>query len=176
MRRRVGSLMICLSHLRRSRSYLVRYVPPYLVSPLAGADASDQLRGYYEHMALLRDHYTEVDALLSGELPSTIANSFQPTKSYTRLVNDLEEEVNPNVNTIPRWLRRGSAWNMPRTGRREREARRIGNGHGNGDVDPEAGERTGLLSAEEKEERRDRLARLALNGTFRPCSPRCAFS
>ncbi|CAD6579166.1 MAG: hypothetical protein TREMPRED_002417 [Tremellales sp. Tagirdzhanova-0007] len=110
-----------------------------------------KLRKYYQHLALLRDHYVEVDTLLSGELPSVIANSFQqtPVRSDTRL--DLAEEIGPHVNKMPGWSRRESAWRASK--RRARDPF----------PDPESGETTGLLSAEEKEERRDRIARLALN-------------
>ena len=113
------------------------------------------MRSYYEHLAILRHHYAEVDALLSGELPSVIANSFQnpPSKSHTRLRGDLAEEVSSETDGSPGWLRRESAWKV----RRQMNAE-------NGHRDPEAGERTALLSLEEKEEERDRLARFALNG------------
>lgn len=120
-------------------------------------------------MAVLRDHYEEVDGLLSGELPFTIANSFQaaPSRSSTRLRGDSAEEMNSSVEYIPRWIGRSSAW-------KAREPEGIpahGSGDGEGNVDPEMGERTPLLSADEKEKKRDRLAKLALNGVA--SSPIC---
>lgn len=62
------------------------------------------------------------------------------------------------MNKMPGWMRRGSAWKVP--GKKVGDHRENGNGKG----DPEAGERTGLLSSEEREEKRDKLAKLALNG------------
>ncbi|EIW67609.1 hypothetical protein TREMEDRAFT_33448 [Tremella mesenterica DSM 1558] len=107
-------------------------------------------RPYYEHLAKLKDHYLEVDSLLSGELPTSIAKSFLPTtKSYTRQVGDLEEEVRGNY--FPAWLRRGSSWRA----NRERRERGIAD-------DEEEGEREVLLPSE-RDERRERTARVALN-------------
>ncbi|GFZ50512.1 hypothetical protein JCM24511_08269 [Saitozyma sp. JCM 24511] len=120
-----------------------------------------KVRPYYEHLALLHEHYLEADALLAGELPSTIAKSFQPGahKSYTRLLGDLADEVAEEDPGASVWFRRGSAWRVN------------GNGSGAGgeqgtirlDGDTEVGEDTHLLQAEKKEAKRDRIAKLALN-------------
>jgi hypothetical protein len=122
----------------------------------------EQVRPYYEHLALLHEHYLEADALLAGELPSTIAKSFQPGahKSYTRLLGDLADEVAEEDPGASVWFRRGSAWRVN------------GNGSGAGgeqgtirlDGDTEVGEDTHHLQAEKKEAKRDRIAKLALNG------------
>jgi hypothetical protein len=123
-----------------------------------------QLRPYYEHLALLHTHYLEVDQLLSGELPSTIVNSFQPGRSKThgsRYIEDMAEDVRAGDETpgSPAWFRRGSASRLSKAhsetnGRRRSDA---------GEVDEEVGERTTLLGAEKREERRERIARIALN-------------
>jgi hypothetical protein len=138
----------------------------------------EQVRPYYEHLALLHEHYLEADALLAGELPSTIAKSFQPGahKSYTRLLGDLADEVADEDPGASVWFRRGSAWRVN------------GSGNGNGsnvggeqgtirlDGDTEAGEDTHLLEAEKKEAKRDRIAKLALNGESSRISPKWLLS
>lgn len=40
-----------------------------------------KLRGYYENLALLIEHYTEVDELLASSVPVHIATSFKPSRS-----------------------------------------------------------------------------------------------
>lgn len=94
--------------------------------------------------------------MLAGELPSTIANSFKapPTRSYSRLEGNLTGEVDPETARAPAWLPQGSGVSVQPSHRDMT----------NGGDDIEAGERTGLLSANDKEERRAKLAKLALNG------------
>ncbi|KAL7420475.1 hypothetical protein Q5752_004425 [Cryptotrichosporon argae] len=118
-----------------------------------------KLRSYYKNCALLQEHYAEVDALLSGELPSTIASSFHPpprptrAKSYTRPHGDLVEDGDRDSSgdERPGWSRRQSLWKVKR------------NGVANSNEHEEAGEDTPLLDAAEKEERRERIAKVALN-------------
>ncbi|ORY31810.1 hypothetical protein BCR39DRAFT_80831 [Naematelia encephala] len=114
-----------------------------------------KLRPYYENLALLHEHYAEVDGLLSGELPSAIAKSFQPAhsafkvgrKSYTRMICDLEEEVADSPALA--LSRHESAWRI--------------NGRGGEDDEAEVGEGTGLLDGQKRDQRRERIAKLALN-------------
>ncbi|WWC96456.1 hypothetical protein V866_003324 [Kwoniella sp. B9012] len=115
-----------------------------------------KLRPYYEHLALIYSHYQEVDSLLSGSLPHDIAISFSPQRSYLQRIGDLEEEVA----TPPGQMgRRGSAWKIKRS-------RMIDQ-----DQDQGEDESTGLLGlggngkgkGSSKEERRENLAKLALN-------------
>jgi len=46
-------------------------------------------------MAQVYEHYLEVEALLAGEMPSTIANSFEASKhrSRGRRMSDLIDDV-----------------------------------------------------------------------------------
>ena len=49
-----------------------------------------QLRPYYENMSRIRDHYQEVDELLSSALPSTIAEAFRPNQITVRVEDDAD--------------------------------------------------------------------------------------
>jgi hypothetical protein len=118
------------------------------------------LRGYYRHLATLRDHYQEVDSLLSGEIPSTIASSFRNPESRKR--DGHGAGLNVGMDADPAlegegW-RRNSAWKVD--GGTGRSASGAGHDDGDGDV----GEGTGLLDGQKREERRERLARIAING------------
>ncbi|WVQ96251.1 hypothetical protein IAU59_003355 [Kwoniella sp. CBS 9459] len=124
-----------------------------------------KLRPYYSHLAILATHYQEVDSLLSGSLPQDIALSFSPQRTYLQRIGDLEEEI---ATPGEHMHRRASAWKI-------KQSRMIDQDGGDGDeeeVREEAGERTGLLSGltaagegsgTTKEERRERLAKFALN-------------
>lgn len=118
-----------------------------------------QLRPYYRSLARLYEHYAEVDALLSGELPSTIAQSFyMPQAKPTGATQSREgSETIPDADgeERPEWLRRGSVWKV--------HPKRVANGAPVGDEE-EAGEGTALLGGVDKEEKRERLAKVALNG------------
>lgn len=108
------------------------------------------MRPYYRNLALLHEHYDEVDTLLSGELPSTIAQSFkQPTQrpSYTRMIIDLEDDAAGQGGTPP-WIRRGSAWKVKKPTERTDE----------NEEDPL------LPQSEARDAKRERIAKLALNG------------
>ncbi|WVF68721.1 hypothetical protein IAT40_003493 [Kwoniella sp. CBS 6097] len=115
-----------------------------------------KLRPYYTYLSLLASHYEEVDSLLSGSLPQDIALSFSPQRTYLQRLGDLEEEVaSPGGHKY----RRASAWKIKQS--------RMADQNGG-----DAGERTGLLSGltaagegqgSSKEERRERLAKFALN-------------
>lgn len=110
-----------------------------------------KLRPYYRNLALLREHYLEVDGILSGELTHNIALSFTPSRTYMQRLGDLEEEV-----ASPKAARRDSYWRT--------NGARGADGYGDENGDP--GEETPLL-ADAKAERREKLARLALSSTFR---------
>lgn len=109
-----------------------------------------KLRPYYRNLALLHEHYLEVDGILSGELTHNIALSFAPSRTYLQRLGDLEEEL-----ASPKATRRDSYWRV--NGARGANGDRDGNGN--------PGEGTPLL-ADAKAERREKLARLALNSTF----------
>ncbi|EAL17217.1 hypothetical protein CNBN0450 [Cryptococcus deneoformans B-3501A] len=106
-----------------------------------------KLRPYYRNLARLREHYLEVDGILSGELTHNIALSFTPSRTYMQRLGDLEEEV-----ASPKAARRDSYWRT--------NGARGGDGYGDENGDP--GEETPLL-ADAKAERREKLARLALS-------------
>ncbi|UOH85403.1 hypothetical protein LQV05_002225 [Cryptococcus neoformans] len=106
-----------------------------------------KLRPYYRNLAILREHYLEVDGILSGELTHNIALSFAPSRTYMQRLGDLEEEV-----ASPKAARRDSYWGM----------NGAGGGVEIGDENGDPREGTPLL-ADAKAERREKLARLALN-------------
>ena len=139
-----------------------------------------KLRSYYEHLAVLKGHYKEVDMLLSGELPKRIANSFRPPEVRSSMLtvanNAGYQTLNGHVDgegTTP-WLH-GSKVNGTATvpkpfgphGRRA-SSRTIRASERQENPDVEAGERTELLSGAEKEEKRERLAKIALKGELHP--------
>lgn len=126
-----------------------------------------QLRGYYQHLALIRDHYLEVDSLLSGELPVHIVQSFAGRKrdsGYTW--SDLE---GAGEDDRPAWERHTSAWKV----KKKRDS--IDNILGEGtnvnldeeDEERDVGEGTRLIEEdiEQREARRERIAKLALNSS-----------
>lgn len=120
---------------------------------------------------------------MSGSLPYTVATSFAPEsskkiqasrKTYTQLVTDLEEQVGQAADSDhgraaeEAWLRRGSTWRVKRVNE-HRHSNGGGHTHDNA-VKPaneeaeEAGEGTALLTGQEREEQRDRIAQVALYG------------
>ncbi|WWC71087.1 uncharacterized protein I206_105040 [Kwoniella pini CBS 10737] len=110
-----------------------------------------KVRSYYEYLSTIHDHYVEVDNLLSGTLPHDIAISFSPQRNYMQRIGDLEEEISGTPG------RRHSAWKL-------KTSRIIQ------DNQQEDEEHTGLLNGfsgegggGSKEEKRERLAKLALN-------------
>ena len=108
-----------------------------------------QLRGYYTNMAAIYEHYLEVEGLLQGDVATNIANSFEASKYRSRgRGGDMS-------------IRDAGAAGIIKMKGKDRDRAMTGP---NGDPDEEAGETTGLLSTSEKEEKRERLATLALNG------------
>lgn len=114
-------------------------------------------------MAEIRDHYLEVDSLLSGELPSAIVQSFAG--------RNLETEFAVPEGAEPGWMKQ----------KIQNKRNSIENVMGNGVTDlneAEQGEGSRLIpeDLEEREARRERIARLALNSTSvnqrRPCGAR----
>ncbi|ORX37076.1 hypothetical protein BD324DRAFT_579516 [Kockovaella imperatae] len=103
-------------------------------------------RPYYEHLAQLKEHYEEVDQLLAGEIPKNIASSFK--RPQVRATIRQDSSLTTSQKGLARSLRRSSS----RTIKPARE---------NGDA--EAGEEDGLLSGAQKEEKRERTAKIALN-------------
>ncbi|KAK8858889.1 hypothetical protein IAR55_003120 [Kwoniella newhampshirensis] len=110
-----------------------------------------KLRPYYSNLALLHKHYLEVDSLLSGSIPQNIALSFSPARTYSQRFEDIEEVASPGFS------RRGSAWQV-----KQSKVAQIEREHDIGDGE-DPGEETGLLGIDKREERREKLARLALN-------------
>lgn len=138
------------------------------------------MRGYYEHLALLHEHYLEVDSLLSGELPSAIVQSFagrhRPEWPGDAEDRDRDGSSTPGGTGWSRVTSSADAWRV----KKKRDS--IENVLGSGIMDlndrpsgeerdleqgGDEGEGSRLLpeNIEEREARRDRIARLALNGT-----------
>jgi len=103
-------------------------------------------------MALIYQHYLEVEGLLQGDVATDIANSFEASKGRSR-------------------GREGAASGIIKMKGKDKNVTVL-----NEDIDEEAGETTGLLSASEKEEKRERIATLALNGKLKRCPPQAASS
>jgi len=123
------------------------------------------LRGYYEHLALIHEHYSEVDSLLSGELPANIVSSFAGRK------RDSEQGHGHGGDDRPDWERHTSAWKIKK--KRASVDHILGGENGNGvanlnDEEQEIGEGTRLLSEdiEQRDARREKIARLALNSAY----------
>lgn len=97
---------------------------------------SPQTRPYYENLDVIHDHYAEVDELLNGDLVRIIAESFRSNKrTYT--MADLQD-LHGN--------RSQARWAFTNEG----------------EDGGELGENTPLIYS--KEEQRQRIATLALNG------------
>ena len=134
------------------------------------------MRGYYEHLALIHDHYCEVDSLLSGELPANIVSSFAGRKRDSANWGDLEYDVSEQGHghggdDRPDWERHTSAWKIKK--KRASIDHILGDETGNGvanlnDEEQEIGEGTRLLSEdiEQRDARREKIARLALNSAY----------
>lgn len=154
------------------------------------------MRGYYQHLAQIRDHYAEVDQILSGELPSTIAHSFAPgyhlhVRSPQSSPRITAADADGSSQTPPAWLRRSSAWKSKQRGRsktRDSDGDRSNDtdngkhvdgyfgavdgprGSRQANTDEEAGERSGLLDPEERDRKKERTAKIALNGRSLQCT------
>ena len=134
------------------------------------------MRGYYEYLALIHEHYLEVDSLLSGELPANIVSSFAGRKRDSANWGDLEYDVSDQGNghggdDRPDWERHTSAWKIKK--KRASIDHILGEENGNGvanlnDEEQEIGEGTRLLSEdiEQRDARREKVARLALNSAY----------
>jgi hypothetical protein len=124
-----------------------------------------------------------VDGILSGSIPYAVATSFHAgtghrsqakQKTYTQLLRDLEDEAytsGEEGGTEEEWMRRGSTWRIQKQKKSDKgSAVHIRDGssgpRGPEGGDEEAGEETALLSGEEREERRDRIAQIALYGEW----------
>ncbi|WWC88337.1 uncharacterized protein L201_003247 [Kwoniella dendrophila CBS 6074] len=138
-----------------------------------------KVRGYYEDLSTIYGHYEEVDDILSGSLPYDIAVSFSPQKPYTPF-NDDDDHGHQN-----RFSSSGSTSNSNRSKSRERWRRdsawkikkqtnhhdSISENEENPNVHEQVNENTNLLNgfmgeddgSLSREEKRERLARLALN-------------
>jgi hypothetical protein len=125
---------------------------------------------------LVHEHYLEVDNLLSGELPANIVSSFAGRKRDSANWGDLEYDVNgghgrESQDERPEWERHTSAWKIKK--KRASVDHILGDGNGNGvanmnDEEQEIGEGSRLLpeDSEEREARREKIARLALNSAL----------
>ncbi len=116
-------------------------------------------------MAQIAEHYEEVDVLLRSSLPSTIATSFKPPPhgSYTRLLEGSADEVHhlhhhreslTGYPGSPGWGRRTLSLDLLQEADMNEEEE---------ELLPDSAARTAT---------RDKLARLALNGTSISNSPR----
>lgn len=119
-----------------------------------------QLRKYYENMNLLREAYSEVDELLASSLPSTIVTSFKPAANSleSAFLADGDED-----SSLPRdWRKPDVTYGTllsPSNGRDQRDVSL------NDRSDEQAGEDEPLLpNSQQKEEKREKLAKFALNG------------
>jgi hypothetical protein len=135
------------------------------------------LRGYYEHLALIHQHYLEVDSLLSGELPANIVSSFAGRKRdsgqhWTELDNHghnrgrISEGEGEGYDERPYWERHTSAWKIKK--KRASIDHILGEDNGITNLNEEEqdiGEGTRLLSEdiEQRDARREKIAKLALN-------------
>lgn len=132
-------------------------------------DPSFQLRKYYENMALLKEAYTEVDELLASSLPSTIVTSFKPA------ANSLEPDF---LRGNDEDLTSSHTWPKPDTNYGSLLTPHDGYHQGsitlNDGPDHGAGEDVPLLpNSQQREEKREKLNKLALNGKpLRPQSGR----
>lgn len=124
---------------------------------------SGQLRGYYEHLALVHQHYLEVDSLLAGELPSAIVQSF--AGRHRAEWGDADDE---GTGDTPGWVRQSSAWKLQQ--KRNSIENVMGNGHDpnstylNDEGEDEERGRLLPVDIEEREAKRERIAKIALNG------------
>lgn len=114
-----------------------------------------KLREYYGFLATLKEHYEEVDELLSSSVPQNIATSFRPPKSKK-----------------PRSSSRHSVSSRQSTGSRRggglSDSANLDDAASNGPQD--ADEETALLDDDnglaEKQRKRDRLNKIALDINF----------
>jgi hypothetical protein len=115
------------------------------------------MRKYYEDMAALKAAYEEVDALLASSLPTAIVTSFKPAVSaYGGALGDMEEEFMATRAFSKQSDRQAGLLSLPRDTRHGAESER---------GDEQAREDEPLLpSSQQKEEKREKIAKLALNG------------
>lgn len=112
-----------------------------------------KLRPYYRRLAEIHAHYLEVEALLAGEMASTIAKSFEASKHHPRS-RPSRLDLNADHSQSP------ARKDLPRSGNGQSDRE---NEVDIGDSE-EASETTGLLGISEKEDKRERIAKIALNG------------
>ncbi|KAJ9109796.1 hypothetical protein QFC20_003212 [Naganishia adeliensis] len=127
-----------------------------------------KLRGYYEKMALLKEAYTEVDELLASSLPSTIVTSFKPAANS--LESDYIRGNDEDLTSSHTWPKPDNNYGsllMPHDGYHQRTVTL------NDAPDQGTGEDEPLLpNSQQREEKREKLNKLALNGK----SPRFGFA
>lgn len=114
---------------------------------------------------MIRQHYLEVDSLLAGELPSAIVQSFA-----SRQPSGWDDNEDGTGDT-PGWVQQTSAWKVKQ--KRNSIENVLGNGAAEtylNDTHVQDEERGRLLpeDLEEREAKRDRIARIALNGASGP--------
>jgi hypothetical protein len=115
---------------------------------------------------LIHEHYLEVDNLLSGELPTHIVQSFAGRKRDSGYSwADLEDEARGGGEyDRPSWERHTSAWKVKK--KRDSIDNILGDHTNlNDDEERDVGEGTRLVeeNIEQREARREKIARLALN-------------
>lgn len=108
-------------------------------------------------MALLREAYIEVDELLASSLPSTIVTSFKPAANS--LESDFIRGIDEGQHTWPKPDNNYGSLLLPHDGYHQRTVTlNDGSEHGMGEDEPL------LPSSQQREEKREKLNKLALNG------------
>lgn len=111
-------------------------------------------------MASLKEAYEEVDALLASSLPSTIVTSFKPAAHTleSAFLGDADEDLAASRD----WRKRDVAYGTLLTPNVEHVSRSVSLDDGSNE---QAGEDEPLLpNSQQKEEKREKLAKFALNG------------
>ncbi|KAJ9116973.1 hypothetical protein QFC22_004631 [Naganishia vaughanmartiniae] len=117
------------------------------------------MRKYYEDMAALKESYEEVDALLASSLPTAIVTSFKPAvSSFGGFIGELDEDFMATREFSKRSDRTYGSSLTPSEARRRAAS---------GSEDSQVGEDEPLLpNSQQREEKRERVAKLALNVNF----------
>jgi hypothetical protein len=103
-------------------------------------------------MAAIYQHYLEVEGLLQDDVATTIATSFEASKNRSRGRGGEVSSRDAGASGVVKM--------------KGKDSNRISKAASSEGIDEEAGETIGLLSSSEKEQKRERLATLALHGKY----------